>query len=101
MENNFIPMAALAGHALPYRIGSISKYIIYCVQLYITNSFTNIVNVANVAIILLFNFCEQKFVQHGPITIAIDCSGCSLLFFEEKFPNYVSAPKFAPNRDSF
>ena len=37
----------------------------------------------NVANILLFNFCEQKFVQHGPITIAIDCNGLSLLFFEE------------------
>ena len=29
----------------------------------------------NVANILLLNFCEQKFVQHGPITIAIDCNG--------------------------
>ena len=27
----------------------------------------------NVANILLFNFCEQKFVQHGLIKIAIDC----------------------------
>ena len=27
-----------------------------------------------VANILFFNFCEQKFVQHGPITIAIDCN---------------------------
>ena len=27
----------------------------------------------NVANILLFNFCEQKFTQHGPIAIAIDC----------------------------
>ena len=27
-----------------------------------------------IANILLFNFCEQKFVQHGPITIAIDCN---------------------------
>ena len=34
--------------------------------------------------ILLFNFCEQKFVQHGSITIAIDCNGLSLLIFEEK-----------------
>ena len=29
----------------------------------------------NVANILLFNFCEEKFIQHGPITIAIDCNG--------------------------
>ena len=50
----------------------------------------------NVANILLFNFCEQKFVQHGPITIAID-----LLIFEEKLPNYTSGPKSAPNSDSF
>ena len=31
-------------------------------------------------------FCEQKFVQHGPITIAIDCNGLPLLIFEEKRP---------------
>ena len=36
----------------------------------------------SVANILLFNFCEQKFVQRGPITIAIDCNGLSLLIFE-------------------
>ena len=29
----------------------------------------------NVANSLLFNFCEQKFVQHDLITIAIDCNG--------------------------
>ena len=51
----------------------------------------------NVANILLFNFCEQKFVQHGPITIALDCNGLSLLIFEEKWPNYASGPKSAPN----
>ena len=56
---------------------------------------------ANVANILLFNFCEQKFVQHGPITIAIDCNGLTLLIFEEKLPNYASGPKSAPNSDSF
>ena len=39
----------------------------------------------NVATILLFNFCEQKFVQHGPITIVIDFKGLSLLIFEEKW----------------
>ena len=56
----------------------------------------------NVANILLFNFCEQKLVQHGPITIlAIDCNGLSLLFFEEKWPNYVSGSKSVPNSDSF
>ena len=41
----------------------------------------------NVDNILLFNFCEQKFVQHVPITIAIDCNCLSLLIFEEKWPN--------------
>ena len=55
----------------------------------------------NVANILLLNFCAQKFIQHGPITIAIDCNGHSLLIFEEKWPNYASGPKSAPNSDSF
>ena len=55
----------------------------------------------NVANILLFNFCEQKFVQHGPITIAIDCNGLFLLIFEEKWPNYASGPKSPPNSDTF
>ena len=55
----------------------------------------------NVANILLFNFCEQKFVQHGPITIAIDCNNLSLLIFKEKWHNYASTPKSAPNSDSF
>ena len=45
--------------------------------------------------------CEQKFVQHGPITIAIYCSGLSFLIFEEKWPNYASGPKFSPNSESF
>ena len=53
----------------------------------------------NVVNIRLFNFCEQ--IQHGPIKIAIDCNGRSLLIFEEKCPNYASEPKFAPNSDSF
>ena len=55
----------------------------------------------NFANILLFNFCEQKFVQHGPIKIAIDYNGLSLLIFEEKWANYASGPKYAPNSDLF
>ena len=56
----------------------------------------------NVANILLFKICKQKFVQQGPITIAIDCDSLSLLIFEEKWPNYASSgPKSAPNSDSF
>ena len=43
MENNFIQMAASAGHVVAYTIGSIFKHIIDCVQLYFTNGFTNIV----------------------------------------------------------
>ena len=43
MENNFIQMTATAGHAVAYTIGPIFKDIIDCVQLYFTNSFTNIV----------------------------------------------------------
>ena len=54
----------------------------------------------NVANILLFNICEQKFVQHGPIMIVIDYNGLSLLIFEKKWPNYASAPKSAQNSDS-
>ena len=52
----------------------------------------------NIANILLFSFCKQKFVQHGPITIAIDCNGLSLLIFEEKWS---SGPKSTSNSDSF
>ena len=43
MENNFIQMGASAGHVVAYTIGQIFKHIIYCVQLYFTNGFTNIV----------------------------------------------------------
>ena len=49
--------------------------------------------------ILVLNFCEQKFVQHG--MIAIDCNGLFLFIFEEKWPSYASGPKFAPNNNSF
>ena len=42
MENNFIQMAASAGHAVVYTIVLIFKHIIDCVQLYFTNGFTNI-----------------------------------------------------------
>ena len=55
----------------------------------------------NVASILLFNFCEQKFIQHGPITTAIDCNGLSLLIFKEKWLNYASGQKSALNSESF
>ena len=41
MENNFIQMAASAGHAAAYTIGSIFKHIIDCVQLHFTNGFMN------------------------------------------------------------
>ena len=43
MENNFIQMAVLAGHAVAYRIVPIFKHIIDCVQLYFNNGLTNIV----------------------------------------------------------
>ena len=56
----------------------------------------------NVANILLFNFCEQKFVYQDPITIAIDCNGLYFsTIFEEKWPTYASGPKSAPNSHSF
>ena len=37
MENNFIQMAASAGHAVAYTIAPIFKHITDCVQLYFTN----------------------------------------------------------------
>ena len=43
MENNFIQMAASAGHAGAYTVSPIFKDIIDCVQLYFSNGFTNIV----------------------------------------------------------
>ena len=43
MENSFFQMATSAGHAVAYTIGLMLKYIIYCVQLYFINGFTNIV----------------------------------------------------------
>ena len=43
IENNFMQMAASAGHAVAYMISTIFKYITDCVQLYFTNGFTNIV----------------------------------------------------------
>ena len=43
MENNFIQIAASAGHAVAYTIGTTFKHIIDCVQLYFTNSLTSIV----------------------------------------------------------
>ena len=55
----------------------------------------------NFANILLFNFCEQKFIQHGPLTVAVDRNDHFLFVFEEKWPNYASRPKFASNSDSF
>ena len=43
MENNFFQITASTDHAVAYTIGPILKHIIDCVQLYSTNSFTNIV----------------------------------------------------------
>ena len=43
MENNYIQLAASAGHAVAYTFGSIFKHIIYCVQLYFINGFTRVV----------------------------------------------------------
>ena len=39
----------------------------------------------NVVHIILFNFREQKFVEHDTVTLAIDRNGGSLLIFEEKW----------------
>ena len=40
MENNFIQMAASAGHEVAHTIGQIFNNIIDCVQLYFINGFT-------------------------------------------------------------
>ena len=116
MENNFIQMAALADHAVAYTIGTIlaprwpndinsaADNAIFknraqntdCSFSCVARSVRSAVLLKlNVAKILLFNFSEQEFVQHGPITIAIDCNDLSLLIFEEKLPNYVSGVKSA------
>ena len=47
----------------------------------------------NVANLPLFNFCEQKFIQHCPVTITVDCNSHSSFIFEEKWPNYASKLK--------
>ena len=41
MENNFNEMAESAGHAVAHTIEPVFKDIIICVQLYLTNGFTN------------------------------------------------------------
>ena len=42
MVNNFIQMAASAGHTVASTMGPIFKHIIDCVKLYFSNDFTNI-----------------------------------------------------------
>ena len=69
MENNFIRMAALAGLAVAYMIESIFKHIIVCVAR------SAVLLKPNVANILLFNFCEEKFVEQAPLTVTT--SPCS------------------------
>ena len=128
MENNFIQISASGGHAIsifkdiidcvqlhftngftswPNDISSAADNTIFknraqniecrfrCVErsavLLKPNVATNI---------LLFNFCEQKFVQHVPIRIAIDCNGLSLLIYE-KWLNYESGPKSVLTSGSF
>ena len=112
MENNFIQMANSAGHPVAYTIVTILKHIIDCMQLYFTNGLTNINIIMRSSktrrkILSLASavwhvapscwnqmlpissssiFVEQKFVQHSPITIAIDCNGLSLLIFEKNGP---------------
>ena len=115
MENNFIQMTASTGHLVAYTIGSIFKHIIEGGQIIsfvaynaifkntaqnIQCSFGCVARSAvllkpNVSNTLLFNFCELKFIIHGPITIAIEvtASPCS---FSKK-----NGPQSAPNSDSF
>ena len=80
-----------------------AKYLYFfrkCFKEKLLNIFSNI-SVLLKPNVAKFNFCEQKFVQHGPITIAIDCNNHSLLVSKEKLPNYISGPKSALNSASF
>ena len=68
MENNFIQMAASAGHAVIYTIGPIIKNIIDRVQLFFTNGFTNIVLksvncLCLVGVTLIFDGTPEIIVQ--------------------------------------
>ena len=46
----------------------------------------NIWRASTTQISSMISICEQKFVQYGAITFAIDCNGLSLLSFEENYP---------------
>ena len=70
MENNFIQVAASAGHA--HTIVPIFKHIIDCVQLYFTNGFMNIILLSVnclwlVGITLIFNGTPHTIVQRCQI----------------------------------
>ena len=72
MENNFIQMAASAGHVVAYTIGSIFKHIIDCLQLYFTNRFTNIFYYSVnclwlIDVTLIFDGTLQIIVQRSQI----------------------------------
>ena len=54
----------------------------------------------NVVHVILFNFWEQRFVEYGTITLAINRNGGSLLIFEEKWSNDATVTKSAPNSHS-
>ena len=72
MENNFIQMAASAGHAVAYMVSPIFKHIIDCVELYFTNGFTTIVLwcvscLWLVGLTLIFDGTPQIIVQRCQI----------------------------------
>ena len=64
------------------------------------NKITGAANAELSAFNMDFNFKALKN-ENGPITIAIDCNGYSLVIFEENLPNYASGLKSAPNSDLF
>ena len=76
MENNFIQMAASAGHAVAYTIDPIFKHIINCVQLYFTNGLTNI---ALYSVWLVYDGTPQIIAQRCQITAP-------------RWPNDISSP---------
>ena len=86
MKNNFIQMGASAGQAVAYMIDLIFKHIIDCVQLYFTNSFTNILHLSVnylwlVGVTLIFNGTPHIIVQRCQIVWLIMRSsktGCKI-----------------------
>ena len=105
MENNFIQIFASVGHDRSNFLSTLS-IMCNCISPMASRilSFRASIVSGLSALHLSWtapHFCEQKFVQHGAITVAIDCNGLSMLIFEEKLPNSASGPKSTTNSGPF